>query len=57
VFYLKKIEELGLSDNTMIIFLSDHGQPLGEHGIIKKVKPWPYDELSRIPLIIGFRTK
>jgi len=49
---LEKIEELGLLDNTMIIFLSDHGEPLGEHGIIKKIRPWPYEEVSRIPLII-----
>jgi len=49
---LEKIEELGLLDDTMIIFITDHGEPLGEHGIIKKVKPWPYDELSHIPLII-----
>ena len=50
--FLEKVEELGLLDNTMIIFLSDHGEPLGEHGIIKKIRPWPYDELSRIPLLI-----
>lgn len=50
--FLEKVGELGLLDNTMIVFLSDHGEPLGEHGIIKKGKPWPYDELSRIPLII-----
>ena len=48
----KKIDDLGLLENTMIIFITDHGEPLGEHGIIKKVQPWPYDELSRIPLII-----
>ena len=50
--FLEKVEELGLLDNTMIIFLSDHGEPLGEHEIIRKCQPWPYDELSRIPLII-----
>jgi arylsulfatase A-like enzyme len=50
--FLEKIEALGLLDNTMIVILSDHGEPLGEHGIIKKIQPWPYDELSRIPLII-----
>ncbi len=50
--FLEKIEDLGLLDNTMIIFLTDHGEPLGEHGIIKKVQPWPYEELSHIPLII-----
>jgi len=50
--FLEKVEELGLLDNTMIILITDHGEPLGEHGIIKKVQPWPYDELSRIPLLI-----
>ena len=49
---LEKISDLGLLENTMIVFLSDHGEPMGEHGIIKKVRPWPYDELSRIPLLI-----
>jgi len=50
--FLERVEELGLLDNTMIVFLSDHGEPLGEHGIIKKAQPWPYEELSRIPLVI-----
>jgi arylsulfatase A-like enzyme len=52
--FLEVVEELGLLENTLIIFLADHGEPLGEHGIIKKVKPWPYDELSHIPLIMRF---
>ena len=50
--FLNKIKELDLWDNTLIILLSDHGEPLGEHGIIRKVKPWPYEELSRIVLMI-----
>lgn len=49
---LERMDELGLMDNTLIVLLSDHGEPLGEHGIIKKVRPWPYEELSRIPLIV-----
>jgi len=28
------------------------GNPLGEHGIIRKVRPWPYEELSRIVLAV-----
>jgi arylsulfatase A-like enzyme len=52
--FLNVVDELGLLDNTLIIFLSDHGEPLGEHNIIKKVKPWPYEELSHIPLIMHF---
>ncbi len=55
VTYLK---EEGLLDNSLLIFLSDHGEPLGEkHGelherIIKKARPWLYQELIRIPLMI-----
>jgi len=55
--FLEKVEDLGLLDDTVIIFLSDHGEPLGEHRIIKKVKPWPYDELSHIPFIIRLPDK
>jgi arylsulfatase A-like enzyme len=40
----------------MIILTSDHGQPLGNgrhgHGIIRKCRPWPYEELVHIPFII-----
>jgi arylsulfatase A-like enzyme len=54
-----------LYDESLIIFLSDHGEPLGNkehgHGILRKCRPWPYEELSHIPLIIhhpdGFRGK
>jgi arylsulfatase A-like enzyme len=53
---LDKIRDLGLYDNSIIIFLSDHGQPLGNgehgHGIIRKCRPWPYEELTHIPLIV-----
>lgn len=53
---LDRIRELGLYENTLIIFLSDHGQPLGSkehgHGIMRKIRPWPYEELVHIPLII-----
>jgi len=50
--FFERLGDLGLLDNTLIILLSDHGEPLGEHGIVKKVQPWPYDELSRIPFIV-----
>jgi arylsulfatase A-like enzyme len=49
---IQKVDALGLADRTMVILLSDHGEPLGEHGIIKKVRPWPYEELSHFPLIL-----
>ena len=50
--FLEKVKELGFWENSLIILLSDHGEPLGEHGIIRKVRPWPYEELSRIVLAV-----
>jgi len=50
--FFNKIIEKDLWDNSLIILLSDHGEPLGEHGIIRKVRPWPYEELSRIVLLM-----
>ncbi|MFH0788235.1 MAG: sulfatase-like hydrolase/transferase, partial [Pseudomonadota bacterium] len=53
---LNRLKEMGLYDNTLIIWLSDHGQPLGYkehgHGIMRKVRPWPYEELVHVPMII-----
>ncbi len=54
--FLERLRELGMFDNTLIVFMSDHGEPLGEgkwgHGIMRKARPWPYEELVHIPLII-----
>ena len=54
--FLDKLKELELYEDALIIFLSDHGEPLGNkehgHGIITKCRPWPYEELAHIPLII-----
>ncbi len=50
------IRQQGLWDNTMIIVTSDHGQPMGKgehgHGIMRKCRPWPYEELVHIPLLV-----
>ena len=47
-----KIRSIGHMSDTMVIWLSDHGEPLGEHGIVMKARPWPYEELIRIPLLV-----
>ncbi len=49
---LDKVEELGFLENTLIIFLSDHGNHHGEHDLVRKVRDWPQEEMSHIPLII-----
>ncbi|MCL2433940.1 MAG: sulfatase-like hydrolase/transferase, partial [Clostridia bacterium] len=41
----------GQYDNTMIIFSTDHGELLGDHGLWMK-GPFHYEQLVRVPLII-----
>ncbi len=52
---LDKLEELGLSDNTVVIFTADHGYNCGHHGFWGKgngTLPFNmYEESIRVPLI------
>ncbi len=45
------LEELGLYENTHVLFFSDHGDMHGSHGQFRKTSPW--EESLRIPFIIG----
>lgn len=47
---LRAIEELGLGENTVCIFTSDHGEFLGDHQLLLK-GPIHYQSLIRTPLI------
>ncbi len=44
------LEEAGLRENTLIIYISDHGVWLGDHGLILK-GPMHYERLLRVPMI------
>ncbi|MDP7740528.1 MAG: sulfatase-like hydrolase/transferase [Lentisphaeria bacterium] len=44
------LAELGLDDNTIVVFLSDHGDNLGSHGLFNKDSL--IEESIRIPLIV-----
>jgi arylsulfatase A-like enzyme len=44
------LEALGVADNTILVFASDHGLLLGEHGLGGKT--FLYEESVRIPMII-----
>jgi arylsulfatase len=48
---MQTLEETGQADNTIVIFMSDHGEMLGDHGLYLK-GPYFYDCLTRVPLII-----
>ncbi len=49
---LASLEEHGLQDNTVVVFTSDHGELLGEHGV-NGHGPWVWEPLARVPLIIA----
>ena len=46
------LRRMGRMDDTLIIFTSDQGEPLGEHGYVRRFRPWLYEELIHTPLII-----
>ncbi len=47
---LAKLEELGVADNTVVVFTADHGDFMGDHGIILK-GPIHYQSITRVPFI------
>jgi arylsulfatase A-like enzyme len=52
---LKELDKLGLTENTIIVFSSDHGEMLGSHG--KQGKNVPEIESLNIPFIIKWGNK
>jgi len=48
---LQKIGDLGLLENTLVVFTTDHGFYLGEHNLTGKVVML-YEEVSHIPLLV-----
>jgi arylsulfatase A-like enzyme len=48
---LSALEKSGQMDDTIIIFTADHGEFLGNHGLLRKPS-LHYDETLRVPLLI-----
>ena len=55
-YLLDAIRRLGFEENTLVMQVSDHGEPLGNgehgHGLMRKVRPWPYEELVHAPMMM-----
>lgn len=47
---LDKLESLGLSDNTIVVFTSDHGELMGSHGLAHKGNH--LEEAARVPFLL-----
>ena len=47
---LEALERCGQAEETLVLFTSDHGDLLGNHGMF--IKSWmPYEEAHRIPMV------
>ncbi len=51
---ISKLKKDGLYDESIIVFMTDHGTTLGSHGWLYKGHPYMIDELSRIPFMVKF---
>ena len=45
------LDALGLAENTLVVFTSDHGHFYGHHGLTAK-GPFHYEDLIRVPMIV-----
>jgi arylsulfatase A-like enzyme len=49
---LRKLDETGQADRTIVIYTSDHGDMMGSHGFGGKRLPW--EESCRVPFLIRY---
>jgi len=47
---VSKLDELGLAENTLLVYTSDHGHFFGQHGLTAK-GAFHYDDVIRVPFI------
>jgi arylsulfatase A-like enzyme len=50
---LDHLDQQGLTDDTLVVFTSDHGHFLGQHGLTAK-GAFHYEDLIRIPMLARF---
>jgi arylsulfatase len=48
---LDALDRTGQAENTIVVFMSDHGEAMGDHGLIHKGCRF-FDGLTRVPLIV-----
>lgn len=50
---LDYIDQAGIADNTLIVFTTDHGHLIGQHGLIAK-GAFHYEDLLRVPMFARY---
>lgn len=50
---LDRLDELGLRDNTLVVYAGDNGFFWGEHGLFGTGR-WPYEDSIRVPFLARF---
>lgn len=53
---LDRLEDLGMADNTLVVFTSDHGHYFGHHNLIAK-GPFHYEDGVRVPMLVRWPGK
>jgi uncharacterized sulfatase len=53
---LDRLDELGLTESTLVVFTSDHGHLFGQHGMTAK-GPFHYEDLVKVPFIVRWPNK
>ena len=49
---LDKLDALGLTETTLIVFTTDHGHFFGQHGLVAK-GPFHYEDMIKVPFIVS----
>jgi arylsulfatase A-like enzyme len=50
---LNRLDELGIAENTIVVYVSDNGFFWGEHKLFGTGR-WPYEESIRVPFIVRY---
>lgn len=53
---LDELDRQGLAENTLVVFSTDHGHFIGQHGLIAK-GPFHYEDLIKLPFIVRWPGK
>ena len=53
---LETLDRLGLTENTLVVFTTDHGHFLGQHGLIAKAIHH-YEDLLKLPFVVRWPGK